>query len=163
MDFHVKPLGKTCAATGEELPPGSICHSVLVEQHGEQVRLDYSAAGWPETPPEGTIAHWLTRVPDADPTDRPRPLDPEELFQFFEQMLDDMNPAQERIKYILALLLMQKKRLRLEGTRSEDEDHYLQLAGSQGEGPYEIRDQNLSDEEIAGLQQELNAALYRAA
>lgn len=161
MDYHVKPLGKTCAATGEPLEPGTVCHSVLIEQGDEQRRLDYAQKAWPGEPPEGSIAHWVTTVPAEENPDRPQPLDPEELFQFFEQILEDMNPAQEKIKYVLSLLLMQKKRLRLEGTRREGEVSYLELTGSEGEGPYEIREQNLTDDEIAALQQELNAAIYR--
>lgn len=161
MDYHVRPLGKTCAATGEELSPGTVCHSVLIERNGEQVRLDFSQAGWAGAAPEGAIAHWVTTLPEEEHSDAPRPLDPEELFQFFEQLLDDMNPAQEKIKYMLALLLMQKKRLRLDGTLSDDDGDRLLLSGSQGEGPYEIRDQNLSGDEIEQLQRELNSAIFR--
>lgn len=160
MEYHVKPLGKTCAATGEPLAPGSVVHSVLVDRLGESQRLDFSPDGWAGSPPEGTIAHWVTMVPVEDVTDAPRPLDPEELFQFFEQLVEEMNPAQEKIKYLLALLLMQKKRLRLEGTVADDDGGRLLLAGSQGEGPFEIRDQELSAEEIAALQRELSAAIF---
>lgn len=161
MDYHVKPMSKTCAVTGEELEPGSICHSVLIDEHGDQVRVDYSEAGWPGEPPEGFIAYWKSVVPESESADQPQPLEPEELFQFFEQIVEDMNPAQEKMKYVIALLLMQKKRLKMDGTRRDGDVDFLQLSGSQGEGPYEIRDQQLSPEEIAGLQQEMNAAIFR--
>jgi hypothetical protein len=163
MDYVVKSIGKTCEKSGRELEPGELCHSVLREEHGDKVRYDYSTDGWTQLSDEEreVFSHWITTVPVQKAEDGPRPLEPEQLFEFFEQMLEDMNPAQEQIKYVLALLLMQKKRLRMEGIRDEEGVSYLTLSGSQGEGPYDIREQQLSDEEIARLQQELSSAIYR--
>lgn len=156
MEYHVRPLGKTCAATGAVLPPGAAVVSVLVERAGELVRLDYLAEAW-TGPPEGTIGQWRCRVPPAA-TSSPS-ADPEALLTFFEQVLEDANPAQEPLAYVLALALLQRRRLRLEGARVEDGIQYLQLAGSRGEGPYEVRDQQLSDETIQRLQGEMQLAL----
>lgn len=159
MDYQVKPVGKYCASTGEPFSPGDLCHSVLIDDCGEIVRHDYSIDGWPGHAPEECLAHWQTMIPRPETDDQPQPLDPESLFEFFEQLTEDANPAQEKIKYVLSLLLMQKKRLKLE--RSEEEEMSLRLIGSQGEGPYLIRDQKLSEEEIQQLQQELTTAIFR--
>jgi hypothetical protein len=161
MDYQVKPVGKSCASTGESFSPGEHCHSILIEEQGEVVRFDYSLEGWPGEPPEGFLAHWQTQIPEEQQSDQPKPLDAEALFEFFEQIIEDANPAQEKIKYVLSLLLMQKKRLKLERSDLDDDQTMLRLSGSQGEGPYLIRDQQLSDEEIQQLQQELTAAIYR--
>ena len=157
MDYHLKPLSKTCSASGEELAPGSRCHSVLVEQNGQLLRLDFAENAW-SGPPEGTLAHWRTVVPDQKPT-KAKPLDPEVLLRYFEQLCEDANPAQDKFLYILALLLVRKKRLKLEGSRQDGEIEYLQLIGSAGEGPYEVRNQQLDDDEIEQLQSELNTHL----
>jgi len=161
MDYQVKPVGKTCTATGEPFAPGDRCHSVLIEEQGEVVRFDYSQEGWPGKPPEGFLAHWQTMIPEQEESDQPQPLDAETLFEFFEQITEDANPAQEKIKYVLSLLLMQKKRLKLERSDQDGDQTFLRLSGSQGEGPFLIRDQQLSDEEIQQLQQELTATIYR--
>ncbi len=157
MDYRLRPVGKTCAATGQPLQPGSVCHSVLVERDGELVRLDFSPEGW-KGPPEGTVAHWLCRVPN-EPEGKPKPVDAEELMQYFEQLMEDPNPAQEKLCYVLGLLLLQKKRLNLEGTREVDGVEYLELTGKMGEGPFLVRDQHLTDDEIRQLQKELNRHL----
>jgi hypothetical protein len=60
---------------------------------------------------------------------------------------------------VLSLLLLKKRRVKLESSRHEGEVEYLELIGSQGEGPYEVRDQQLSDEEIEHIQHSLNAYL----
>ena len=157
MEYHFKPLGKTCAATGRELVPGSLCHSVLVEQNGQMVRFDYSDAGWTGEP-EGTVGYWRCLVPQSSEA-KARPLDADALLRCLEQLSEEANPAQEKFRYVLALLLLQKRRLKLEGSRRDGDIELLELVGSQGEGPFEVRDHRLSNEEIEQLQRELHGQL----
>jgi hypothetical protein len=153
VDYQFKPLGKTCAATGEPLAPGSIVQSVLVEHQGNHERFDYSQAAWTGMP-EDAIARWLCQVPEAQ-RQRATPLDPEALLNYFEQLVEDANPGHDKLRYVLALYLLQKRRLKLDGSRHEDTQEFLQLSGSRGEGPYEIVDQQLSESEIKQLQSEI--------
>ena len=154
MDWHFKSIGKTCAATGRELVPGSVCHSVIVERDGQIQRLDYSHEGW-NGPPEDALGHWRCIVPQPAAA-KTRIFDPEALLRCFEQMSEDANPAHDKLRYVLALLLLQKRRLSIDETREDGDIRYLQLIGSQGEGPYEVPDQQLSDEEIEQLQHDLS-------
>ncbi|MGE4000712.1 MAG: hypothetical protein AB7I48_10865 [Planctomycetaceae bacterium] len=161
MDFRVSPIGKTCAATGRPLQPGAVVHSVLVERDGDTIRFDYSADGW-KGPPPGTIGQWRAVVPHpAD--DKPKPLDTEALLEYFQRLLEDANPAQEQMSYVLALLLLQKRRLSLDGSRIDGDVAYLLLSGSRGEGPFEVRDQQLTATEISSLQIQLTDRLQAAA
>jgi hypothetical protein len=157
MSYRVKPIGKTCAGTGEPLVPGARIHSVLVDKGHELVRLDFSEAGW-KGPPEGTVGHWMCIVPESARSG-PKPIDTESLFRFFEETIDDQNPIQEKFRYVVAILLLQKRRLQLEGSRKDGEIDYLQLVGSRSEGPFEVRDQHLPPAEIKQLQNELHAHL----
>lgn len=130
---------------------------MLVERNGALERLDYSEAGW-KGPPEGTVGAWKCVVPK--PADiRHEPLDASALMTCFEQLIEEANPAREGLLYILALLLVKKRRLRLEGSRVDGNDEYLQLAGARGEGAYEVRDLNPSDAEQHQWQRELNVYL----
>lgn len=156
MDYQFKPLGKKCAATGEELTPGSVCYSALIEEDGELQRLDYSEKGW-TGPPPGAVGTWVCTVPLPVQTKK-NPLDPAALMSYFEQLMEAGNPTQEKLRYILALLLIQKKRLHCDTSRQDGEESYLQLSGTQGEA-FEVRELQLSDEEMLELQQELNAHL----
>lgn len=157
MEYHLKPLGKTCAGTGKPLAPGSQCISVVVDDGHELKRLDFSKEGW-KGPPEGTLAQWQCSVPT--PVDvKKRLLNPDALMNYFDQLTEEANPLQEKLRYILAILLMHKKRLREEGTRSSGEDEFVQFTATQGEGAYEVRNFHLSDEEVAELQASLNAHL----
>ena len=157
MDYHLKPIGKTCAGTGEELIPGSRCYSVVIDHDGQRVRLDYSEAGW-QGPPTGAIGHWTSTVPLPETT-KTKPLDADALMRYFEQMSEDANPVQEKFKYVLALLLLQKRRLQLDGSRHDGDIEYLEVSGNRGEGPYEVRHFELSDDETEQLQRDLNTHL----
>ena len=77
--------------------------------------------------------------------------------QYFEQLYESPNQVQEKFLYVLALFLVQKRRLKLDGSRNEDEASYLQLTGTHGEGSFDIRDQNLDESEVEQLQQQLNS------
>jgi len=157
VEYQFRPIGKKCAATGEDLVPGSECYSVLVEQNGELQRMDFSENGWKGTP-QGALGVWKCVVPKPAEV-RHEPLDTTALMTCFEQLIEEASPAREGLRYILALLLVKKRRLRLEGSRTEGEDEYLQLAGAQGEGAYEVRDLDPSDEDIQQWQRELNVYL----
>jgi hypothetical protein len=157
VDYQLKSIGKTCAGTGELLEAGSTCHSVLVERNGELIRLDYSEEGW-NGPPEDSVGEWVALVPDDTP--KPKVIDKEALMRYFEQLSEDPNPAHDQMHYVLALLLLQKRRLKFDGQRTdEDGNEFLQVIGSKSEGPFEVADQNLDDTEIANLQATLNAQL----
>jgi hypothetical protein len=157
MNYRVKGIGKTCAATGRPLAPGSMCHSVLVERDGETRRLDYSPEGWTH-PPEGTIGYWRCTVPESNARAK-QPLDTATLFRFFESLGEECNEAHEHYRYVSALVLLQKRRLRLEGSQDAGGVTYLELVGSTGEGPYLLRDWQLSAEEIRAREAELQALL----
>ena len=153
MDYSFRPVGRTCSATGVELTPGTFCRSALVERDGRFERLDFELSAWGDAP-DGTIGHWRCRVPESTAA-QARRLDPDELLQQFEQLEEAGNEQVRRLRYVLALVLLQRKRLELEDTRCVDEIDYLILVGTKGEGPFEVRDEKLGPEEIAAVQREL--------
>ena len=157
MDYHVKPLGKICSATGKPLAPGSVCHSVLVERDGNLVRLDFSDEGW-TGPPPNHLGHWSVAVPEAaDP--RLTRIDPEIAMRYFEQLSEEASPVHEQTRYALALVLLQQRKLKLENVRFEDDDEYLELSGVHGEGNFEVRNYHLDDSETQRLQLELKTQI----
>jgi len=166
MDYHLKPVGKTCAHGGERLEPNTVCVSVLVERAGELVRLDYCEADWPG-PPRGVVGQWRCLVPEPE-SSGVRPLDPDGLMRYFEQLserLGDLpdghltehaDPTDQKLRYVLALLLLQKRRLKLDGSRLVGDREVLEFTGAGGEGQFDVPDCKLADDEIEGLQDQLN-------
>jgi len=157
MDYRFKPISKTCAATNQPLEPGTQCYSALIEQDGVFERRDYSPEGW-DGLPENAVGYWMAQVPIPEQKEAAT-ADPEALFQYFEQLTDNANPQQEKLRYVLALYLLQRRRLHLECSVTIDDVEHLQVIGSRGEGPYEIPNQNLPEDELKELQAALNHQL----
>ncbi len=157
MDYHLKPLGKVCAATGQPLAPGMLVHSVLVERQGELARLDYSPEGWTGEPPY-SIGAWRTMVPLPSAAESQR-LNLEQVQRYFEHLSAEASPSNEPYRYVMALLLLQKRRMRLDDARGEGEDEFLCLSGMHGEGTFEVRNLRLSSEDTQQLQDGLRQQL----
>ena len=144
------------AQTGVKLLPGEVCYSAVVPKGNEWERIDFSRDAW-QGAPEDALGYWRTKVPP--PVETRRRLDPHALFRHFEQLCEDANPAQNKFRYVLALLLVQRRRLRITGTRTEGPATLLELAGTHGEGPFAVPELQLKPEEIETLENELNERL----
>lgn len=157
MDYRLKPIGKSCATTGQSLEPGTSCYSVLVEEGEQMIRLDFSEEGWNGLP-DDALGFWKGVVPEPE-LKKNKPLDADALLLYFEQMIEDANPANDKFCYVLSLLLLQKRRVRIESEREEAGVSFMQIIGSQGEGPYDVRVLDIPDDEVMLLQQNLNQHL----
>jgi hypothetical protein len=154
MDFNIRPLGKTCAATGEPLRSGQPCWSVLVERDGKLVREDYSADAW-QGPPDNAIGHWSCVVPKLPGADRPQLMDTDSLFDYFQQLNESPNKIQQQYRYVLALLLLRKRKLTLEDVVDIDDRPTMRLIGTGGEGVFEVPEEQLNESQISALQEQL--------
>jgi len=153
MDFNIRPISKVCASTGEPLVAGTNCWSVLVEVDGKLTRQDYSDEAW-TGPPENAIGHWRCEVP-ADAEANQQKIDPDSLFDYFMQLCEAPNVVEQDYQYVLALLLLRKRRLILEDSIEIDDLPAMRLIGSGGEGPFEVVERELSDDQIVELQNQL--------
>lgn len=153
MDFNIRPVAKSCSQSGRTFQPGESCWSVLVEQDGRLVRQDFSVDAW-HGPPSGAIGHWRCTIPAAVEQNRIK-LDPDSLFDYFLQLNDSPNYVQQQYRYVLALLLLRKRRLILEDVLQIDERPAMRLVGSGGEGPFDVPEEELSEEQIDRLQHQL--------
>ncbi|MEZ6127937.1 MAG: hypothetical protein R3C59_04600 [Planctomycetaceae bacterium] len=153
MDYNIRPISKVCAASGRPLTPGERCWSVLTEADGKLVRMDYSISAW-NGPPEGSIGYWQCDVP-ADADAGRRKIDADSLFDYFIQLCESPNTVEQDYQYVLALLLLRKRRLILEESIEVDDHPAMRLIGSGGEGPFEVLERELTDDQITELQEQL--------
>lgn len=153
MDFNVRPVSKICASTGQELTPGRPCWSVLIEQDGRIVRQDYSEEAW-TGPPDGIIGYWQSLVPERASSSATS-FDPDALFEYFLQLCESPNRVELDYQYVLALLLLRKRRLILEESVTVDEQPAMRLIGTGGEGPFDVVERDLTMDRIEELQNQL--------
>lgn len=110
LDFEVQRTSRRCAATDLPLEPGDVCYSVLEVRGADVIRKDFSSDAWTD-PPETALAWWRTRIPE--PVAKKVKLAPNDvLLELFDQLAED--PLQADMRYVLALLLIRRRVLRLE-------------------------------------------------
>jgi hypothetical protein len=109
-EYEVQRFTRRCAATGREFQPGETFYSVLVPDGVQIRRMDYSAEAW-AGPPSEAIAWWKSQAPGKHthwmvwaPNDV--------LLDYLEQLEAQSSEWDKR--YILALLLLRRRVLRLE-------------------------------------------------
>jgi hypothetical protein len=110
-EFEIQRSTRRCAATDRPLVPGEWCYSVLEVQGADVVRKDFAASAW-NGPPADSFGWWKARVPE--PHAKKIKLAPNEvLLELFDQLAEQ--PHNEDMRYVLALLLVRRRVLRLDG------------------------------------------------
>ena len=153
VDINLRPVGKQCTASGETFRPGETCWSVLREVDGKIVREDYSDNSW-DGPPEKILGHWKCQIPESAEEAR-KVMDTDALLATFLQLTESPNTAQQDYLYVLALLLLRRKRLILEDNIEVDDEPAMRLLGTGGEGPFDIVERSLTDDQVAEFQEQL--------
>jgi hypothetical protein len=153
-EYEIQGPTRVCAATGRELKPGDQFHAVLVEQVGKLVRIDYAAEMWPGSPPDA-IAHWSGRMPTTDKR-RKLVVNDDMLLGCFDRLKDSTDPDGMNFRYVVALLLMRRKRFRFEDViRDAAGRDVLLLKDAKGGTVHQVTDPRLTDDQIAAVQTEV--------
>ena len=152
IDYDIQRCSRRCAASDRELKNGEECYSVLIEQAGGIVRRDYSAEGWPG-PPENAIGWWKSTV--IDPNAGRMSWAPNDvMLHYFERLADD--PAAEDTRYVLALLLVRRRVLRVDGNETDAGGRpLLVLYCGRNEAQYRVAEVAPTPERTAAIQQQL--------
>ena len=157
IDYQIQPNSRRCTATGRELRPGEKVFSVLLDEDGKLVRKDFAEEAW-RGPPAEAFSFWVGRVVAPDLKKR-APIDDEMLLDCFKRLEDQKEASRIRFRYVVALLLMRRKRLRFEEAKKENGQEILTLRCMRTGARYPVINPVLSDEETAAVQDEVFQAL----
>jgi hypothetical protein len=152
-DYQLQPNSRRCAATGREMKPGEICYSVLLEEAGRFVRREYCREAW-QGPPEGAFSFWAGKVPAREQDRRP-PIDDDMLMDCFTRLEGQMETSRVNFRYVLALLLMRRRRMKFEDVRTENGREMLGLRCSQTKVVHQVVNPSLTDEQMEAVQEEV--------
>jgi hypothetical protein len=152
-EYQIQSSTLRCALTGRELKAGERYYSVLLLQGGKFIRNDYSKDAW-QGPPQAAFGFWQGKVP-AGQKPRRLPIDDDLLVECLTRLEDDPTPEKTSFRYVVALLLMRRKRLRLEETKEEDGREVMVLRCARTGDRHHIADPGLSDEELEAAQDDV--------
>lgn len=156
-DIELQRCSRHCAVTGRRLEDGEEFCSELRSRGAELERLDYAADAWPG-PNEATIAWWKSRIPTPE-SRRARWAPNDVLLEVFQDLLG--RPEQADKRYVMALLLVRRRILRLEETeQSPQGDAQLALYSPRDEKTYRVPVRTPADVRIGEIQRELEQLLF---
>lgn len=156
IDFEVTHCSRHCAASGRTLAPGETYFSTLHIDAGKPVRRDCSAEEW-RGAPDDTIAWWKAVVPRGDAS-KPKLAPQDVLLNLFTELADRSDEADFR--YVLGLLLIRRRILKLEETRRDAEGELLVLDCPRRNEQFELRATTPDPTQTEQLQQRMIELLY---
>lgn len=162
LDFEVHARGRKCAKTQRPFEPGEEYYSALVSEGAQVVRYDYAADAW-EGPQEKTVGWWKSQVPDAKakgmhwaPNDV--------MLHYFEQL--EGNPEKADVRYILALLMVRRRVLRMEESDAVEQPsggevgETMEVYCPKNEKTYHLPVAQPSPQRVSAIQEELAELLF---
>jgi hypothetical protein len=151
MDYELQRSARHCTASGREFAPGEEFYSVLLVEGAELRRYDYALDAWPG-PPAGAIGWWKSQVPAANA--RRSPQAPNDvLLQFFDELAQQ--PDKQDMRYVLALLLVRRRVMRLEEEQHASGGEVLLLHCPRRDANYEVPVSVPDPQRIDEIQQQL--------
>lgn len=144
--------------------------AALLETAGETTlsRVLYSLEVWEDGVElaEGVslFGFWKRRVPEPGEVKKTPLVSDDEIFDLFEQLGEATEEKQIGFRYLLALMLMRKKKIDLEGMFAGDGDSPAVLKVRQkikggGGAVFEVIDPKMDDEAIASAIEELGQVM----
>lgn len=152
-EYQIQEITRRCCVTGRDLQPGERFYSVLVDEAGKLQRKDYSEQAW-QGPPAEAFSFWAGRVPPRDESRRPK-IDDDLLFDCFRRLENDHEPGRVNFRYVVALLLMRRKRFKFEEAKTVDGKEVLVLRCTRTREQYDVVNPRLNEEEMLAVQEEV--------
>ena len=157
-DYSVARGSGGCAASGRRLGEGEAYYTALFERDGELTRADYSVESW-SGPPQGCFCYWKSRVPVREKKPGTMVVDTAVLTNLFSRLEESDRPASQQFRFVLALLLMRKRLLRLEATHQEGEVEHWQMRLLADQSIHQVVNPRLTPEAVDQLNDRLSALL----
>lgn len=151
-----KPLGQ-CCGTGRAIEPGQEYFGALVESEQGLERRDYSVEYWESEKP-GVFCFWRSRL--ADPDEKKELFVSDEmLMAFFDRLASETDPEKVSFRFVLALVLMRKRRLKYDATKMDGAREIWSLRVVGEKDLVEVVNPHLDDEQIELLTSQIGQIL----
>jgi len=152
-----KPLGQ-CYGSEKTIEAGEEYFGALVETEEGLARRDFSGEYWEAEKPE-VFCYWKTRLPTPDQKKQIF-VDDEMLMAFFERLAEETEQEKVNFRFVLALILMRKRRLKYDRTKNEGDVEIWRLRVV-GEGEYvEVVNPHLDEEQVGQLSLQMGQILH---
>ena len=151
-----KPLGQ-CYGTGKKIDFGQEYVAALVETEQGLQRRDFCTDHWESEKPQ-VFCYWKTKLPQPDQKKQIF-VDDEMLMAFFERLAEETEQERINFRFVLALILMRKRRLKYDSSKLEDQKEIWRLRVAGEKEFVEVTNPNLDQEQIEQLSSQIGQIL----
>lgn len=162
-NWNIRSRAHACSHSSAPFTDGQAFVTVLLEDKasGELLRKDYSLESWKEVEPTLTspFSFWRTEFTITKNEARPEIAEKESAEALLHRLITQDSIATENTRYILAVMLERKKRLKQTGTRETEDATFLIYESRESGEVYIIRDPELKLDQIGEVQKEVSRLL----
>ncbi len=151
-----KPLGQ-CCGTGRKIEYGEEYFAALVETEEGLARRDFCADYWQAEKPD-VFCYWKTKLPRPDEKKHIF-VDDEMLMAFFERLGRETEQEKINFRFVLALVLMRKRRLKYDSSRTEGDREIWRLKVAGEKEFVKVANPKLDEEQIKQLTSQVGEIL----
>ncbi len=151
-----KPLGQ-CWGTGKKIEYGEEYFAALVETEQGLQRRDFCADYWQAEKPD-VFCYWKSKLPHPDQKKQIF-VDDKMLLAFFERLGKEREQEKINFRFVLALILMRKRRLKYDSSKIEGDKEIWRLRIAGDKRFVEVINPHLDEEQIEQLSSQISQIL----
>lgn len=143
-----RPLGQ-CCGSGRKIEAGEKYYGALVEGDQGLERRDFCKEYWEQEKPQ-VYCFWKTKL--AAPDEKKELfISDDMLMAFFERLANETDPEKLNFRFVLALVLMRKRRLKYDSTKMDGDREIWHLRVTGEKDVVEVVNPHLAEEQIEQL------------
>lgn len=158
-DWEIARTSGQCSHCQNQLAEQQEYMAVLYDHEGQFVRVDTCLECWTDQMADECFSYWKTRIPKRQEKKRTF-VDDDVLINLFLRLADEEEPERINFRFVLALILMRKRKLKYENSRKADDREYWQMRLTGSQDMHDVLNPRLDDEKIVQVQQQLGAILH---
>jgi len=152
-----KPLGR-CWGSGKKIEYGEEYFGALVEADEGLQRRDFCSDYWESQKPD-VFCYWKTKLPHPDQKKQIF-IDDEMLMAFFERLGRETEQEKINFRFVLALVLMRKRRLKYDSSKIEADKEIWRLRIAGGDKEFvDVINPHLDEAQIEQLSSQIGQIL----
>jgi len=162
MDWNIQQPNRECCACGKEFEEGELYFSALFDTGEGFDRKDHCPTCWETAGAQKqAFSFWKTHAPTKQ-EDRKLFVDNDLLFDFFLRLSEEKGQQPDhktKFRYILALILMRKRKLRFVDVVRDNAAEHLILRCPKEDRRFKVLDPGLTEEEADTVKDDLSQIL----
>lgn len=155
-DWKVDRGKKMCSPCEHVFEENEKYFSALVDNEKYFARDDYCLGCWEKADKENFFSFWKTRMPDDNEEPKRCIVDTQVIYMFFTKLEDAESTEKLLFRYLLCLLLIRKRFLRLDDFLKEEDGEYILVWDRRAEKSLKVYNPEVTDELLLEAQKELS-------